>query len=416
MSPFAFTLVFVAAFAISLALRLWLVRRHIAHVTAHRDEVPGAFADRIGLPAHRKAADYTVARTRLGVAETLVEAMVLVALTLGGGLAVLVAWTDVLPFGVLGRDLALIVAVAVISGLVGLPFSYRQTFGIEAKFGFNRTTRALWAMDLVKGILVAAALGLPFAALVLWLMRAAGPLWWIWAWAVWIAFQFLLLALYPTVIAPLFNKFSPLPAGSARDAIEALLLRCGFQNRGLFVMDGSRRSSHGNAFFTGFGRAKRIVFFDTLLERLAPDEIEAVLAHELGHFRLKHVLKRMLWMAVFSLAFLALLAWLAASPWFYEGLGVPPAPDRPGVALILFFLVLPVFTFVLAPLSSLYSRRHEFEADAFAAKNASARSLVRALAKLYEDNAATLTPDPLYSAFHDSHPPAAARIARLEAT
>ena len=416
MSPFAFTLVFVAAFAISLALRLWLVRRHIAHVTAHRDEVPGAFADRIGLPAHRKAADYTVARTRLGVAETLVEAMVLVALTLGGGLAVLVAWTDVLPFGVLGRDLALIVAVAVISGLVSLPFSYRQTFGIEAKFGFNRTTRALWAMDLVKGILVAAALGLPFAALVLWLMRAAGPLWWIWAWTVWIAFQFLLLALYPTVIAPMFNKFSPLPAGSARDAIEALLLRCGFQNRGLFVMDGSRRSSHGNAFFTGFGRAKRIVFFDTLLERLAPDEIEAVLAHELGHFRLKHVLKRMLWMAVFSLAFLALLAWLAASPWFYEGLGVPPAPDRPGVALILFFLVLPVFTFVLAPLSSLYSRRHEFEADAFAAKNASARSLVRALAKLYEDNAATLTPDPLYSAFHDSHPPAAARIARLEAT
>jgi STE24 endopeptidase len=217
------------------------------------------------------------------------------------------------------------------------------------------------------------------------------------------------------VIAPLFNKFSPLPAGSARDAIEALLARCGFTNRGLFVMDGSRRSSHGNAFFTGFGRAKRIVFFDTLLERLAPDEIEAVLAHELGHFKLRHVLKRMLWMAALSLVFLGLLAWLAASPWFYEGLGVPPAPDRPGVALVLFFLVLPVFTFVLAPLSSLYSRRHEFEADAFAAKYASARSLVRALAKLYEDNAATLTPDPLYSAFHDSHPPAVARIARLEA-
>ena len=246
-------------------------------------------------------------------------------------------------------------------------------------------------------------------------MRAAGPLWWIWAWAVWIGFQFLLLALYPTVIAPLFNKFSPLPAGSARDAIEALLARCGFKNRGLFVMDGSRRSSHGNAFFTGFGRAKRIVFFDTLLERLTPDEIEAVLAHELGHFRLKHVLKRMLWMATFSLAFLALLAWLAASPWFYEGLGVPPAPDRPGVALILFFVTLPVFTFVLAPLSSLYSRRHEFEADAFAAKNASAASLVHALVKMYEDNAATLTPDPFYSAFHDSHPPAVVRIARLEA-
>ena len=415
MTAHLLTALFIAALVVSLALRLWLARRHVAHVAAHRNAVPPAFADRIGLPAHRKAADYTVARTRFGVVEMLVETVVLVALTLGGGLALLVASTDVLPFGGMGRDLILIVAVTVISGVIGLPFSYVQTFGIEVKFGFNRTTRALWLADLVKGILVGAALGLPLAALFLWLMRAAGPLWWIWAWAVWIGFQFLLLALYPTVIAPLFNKFSPLPAGSARDAIEALLARCGFKNRGLFVMDGSRRSSHGNAFFTGFGRAKRIVFFDTLLERLTPDEIEAVLAHELGHFRLKHVLKRMLWMATFSLAFLGLLAWLAASPWFYEGLGVPPAPDRPGVALILFFVALPVFTFVLAPLSSLYSRRHEFEADAFAAKNASAASLVHALVKMYEDNAATLTPDPFYSAFHDSHPPAVVRIARLEA-
>jgi len=410
----AFTVVFVAALAVSLALRLWLVRRHMAHVAAHRDAVPPAFADRVSLSAHQKAADYTVARVRLGVAEMLVETTLLVALTLGGGLAVLVAWTDVLPTGGLGRDLALIVAVALISGIVGLPFSYVQTFGIEARFGFNRTTRALWVADLAKGVLIGAALGLPFAALVLWLMGAAGPLWWIWAWAVWVGFQFLLLALYPTVIAPLFNKFSPLPAGSARDAIEALLARCGFADRGLFVMDGSKRSSHGNAFFTGFGRAKRIVFFDTLLARLAPDEIQAVLAHELGHFKLKHVLKRMLWMGAVSLAFLALLAWLAASPWFYEGLGVPPAQDRPGVALLLFFLALPAFTYVLAPISSFYSRRHEFEADAFAAKNASAASLVHALVKLYEDNAATLTPDPVYSAFHDSHPPAAARIARLE--
>jgi len=415
LTDLAFTVVFVAALAVSLALGLWLARRQIVHVTAHRDAVPSAFAERIAPAAHRKAADYTVARTRFSVAESLVETLVLVAFTLGGGLAALVAWTDGLPAGALGRDLALIVAVAVISGVVGLPFSYVRTFGIEVKFGFNRTTRALWATDLLKGVLVAAALGLPFVALVLWLMRVAGPLWWIWAWALWIGFQFLLLALYPTVIAPLFNKFVPLPAGSARDAIEALLVRCGFAVRGLFVMDGSRRSSHGNAFFTGFGRAKRIVFFDTLLERLAPDEIEAVLAHELGHFRLKHVLKRMAWMAAFSLAFLALLAWLAASPWFYQGLGVPPAPERPGVALILFFLVLPAFTFAFAPLSSLYSRRHEFEADAFAAKNASAASLARALVKLYQDNAATLTPDPLYSAFHDSHPPATTRIARLEA-
>ena len=278
----AFAALFVVALAASLALRLWLAYRHATHVAARRDAVPAAFADRIALSAHRKAADYTVARTRLGAAETLAETVVLVALTLGGGLAALVAWTDVLPFGVMGRDLVLIVAVAVISGVVGLPFSYAQTFGIEVRFGFNRTTRALWLADLAKGILIGAVLGLPLAALVLWLMRAAGPLWWIWAWAAWIAFQFLLLALYPTVIAPLFNKFSPMPPGAARDAIEALLARCGFANRGLYVMDGSRRSSHGNAFFTGFGRAKRIVFFDTLLERLTPDEVEAVLAHELG--------------------------------------------------------------------------------------------------------------------------------------
>jgi STE24 endopeptidase len=410
----AFTTVFLAFLAASLALQLWLARRHALHVAAHRDAVPPAFADRVQLPAHQKAADYTVARTRFGIVETLAETALVLALTVGGGLAVLVAGTGDLPIGALGRDLALIVAVAAISGIVGLPFSYAQTFVIEAKFGFNRMTRALWIADLAKGILVGAALGLPLAALVLWLMGGAGPLWWIWTWAVWIGFQFLILALYPTVIAPLFNKFSPLPSGSARDAIEGLLARCGFENRGLFVMDGSRRSSHGNAFFTGFGRAKRIVFFDTLLERLAPDEIEAVLAHELGHFRLKHVLKRMLWMAVFSLAFLALLAWLAASPWFYEGLGVPAAPERSGVALILFFLTLPAFTFVFAPLSSLYSRQHEFEADAFAAQHASAASLVRALVKLFEDNAATLTPDPYYSAFHDSHPPATVRVARLE--
>jgi len=410
-----FTAVFLIAFAASLALRLWLARRHATHVAAHRGTVPPAFADRIGLPAHQKAADYTVARTQVGVAETLVDAALLIALTFAGGLAALVAWTGSFDLGLLWQDLALMVAVAVVSGLIGLPFSYVQTFGIEAKFGFNRTTRALWLADIAKGVLVGAALGLPLAALVLWLMRAAGPLWWLWAWAAWIGFQVLVLALYPTVIAPLFNKFSPLPAGAARETIEALLARCGFENRGLYVMDGSRRSSHGNAFFTGFGRAKRIVLFDTLLLRLAPAEVEAVLAHELGHFKLKHVMKRMAWTAVVSLAFLALLAWLAAAPWFYEGLGVPAAPERPGVALILFFLALPVFTFVLGPIASLYSRRHEFEADAFAVEHASATSLVHALVKLYEDNAATLTPDPLHSAFYDSHPPAAVRIARLTA-
>ncbi len=412
----AFTAVFAVALAISLALRLWLARRHAAHVAAHRDAVPSPFAERIGLPAHQKAADYTVARTRFGVAETLVETAVLIALTFGGGIAALVVWTGSLPYGPLWQDLTLLVAMATVTGAIGLPFSYLHTFGIEAKFGFNRTTRALWLSDVVKGILVGAALGAPLAVVVLWLMRTAGPLWWFWAWVAWVGFQFLLLALYPTVIAPLFNRFSPLPAGPARAAIEALLARCGFENRGLYVMDGSRRSSHGNAFFTGFGRAKRIVFFDTLLARLAPDEVEAVLAHELGHFRLRHVMKRMAWTAAFSLALLALLAWLAASPWFYEGLGVPATPERPGVALILFFLALPVFTFVFAPFASLYSRRHEFEADAFAARHASAAAMVRALVKLYEDNAATLTPDPLHSAFYDSHPPAAVRIARLRTT
>jgi len=413
-TPSALTVAFVALVTASLALQLWLARRHALHVASHRDTVPAAFADRVRLPAHQKAADYTVARTRLGMVEATVETVLLLALTVGGGLAALVAWTSDLPLPGLARDLALIVAVALIAGIVGLPLSYASTFGTEAKFGFNRMTRALWLADLAKGVAVGAALGLPLAALVLWLMAAAGTLWWIWAWVAWVTFQLLVLALYPTVIAPLFNRFSPLPAGSARDAIERLLARCGFENKGLYVMDGSKRSAHGNAFFTGFGRAKRIVFFDTLLERLAPDEIEAVLAHELGHFRLKHVLKRMLWSAALSLGFLALLAWLAASAWFYEGLGVPPAPDRPGVALILFFLALPAFTFVFAPLSALYSRRHEFEADAFAAQHASAASLVRALVKLFEDNAATLTPDPYYSAFHDSHPPAALRVARLE--
>jgi STE24 endopeptidase len=414
--PALFTLLFVVALLVSLALQLGLARRHERHVVAHRGSVPEAFRDHIRLEAHQKAADYTVARTRFGSVEMLVDAAVLVALTLGGGLAALVALTEPLPGGALVRDLALIVALAAITGVVGLPFSWRRTFGIEARFGFNRTTPRLWFADLAKGILVAAALGLPLVALILWLMRAAGPAWWLWAWGAWIAFQVLVLALYPTVIAPLFNKFSPLPAGPARDTVLRLLARCGFENRGLFVIDGSRRSSHGNAFFTGFGRAKRIVFFDTLLSRLAPDELEAVLAHELGHFKLKHVFKRMAWMAAASLAFLALLAWLSAAPWFYEGLGVPAASgERPGVALVLFFLVLPVFTFALAPLSALYSRKHEFEADAFAARNASGDALVHALVKLYEDNAATLTPDPLHSAFHDSHPPASVRIARLQA-
>jgi len=415
MTASTFSLLFIAALALSLGLQLWLAGRQIAHVAAHRETVPAAFAERIGLDAHRRAADYTIARTRFGIVELVVETAVLLALTFGGGLAALASLTAANIDGPILRDIALLVAVAVVSGVVSLPFSYFRTFGIEAKFGFNRTTRKLWLTDLVRGILVAAALGLPLAALILWLMLAAGTWWWVLAWLAWTAFQFLVLALYPTVIAPLFNKFSPLPEGAARDAIEQLLARCGFASRGLYVMDGSRRSSHGNAFFTGFGRARRIVFFDTLLERLAPAEVEAVLAHELGHFKLRHVMKTMAWSTAASLGFMALLAWLVASPWFYAGLGVAPATDRPGVALVLFMLALPVFTFVVGPLLSLYSRRHEFEADAFAVRHSSGAALAHALVKLYEDNASTLTPDPLYSAFHDSHPPAAVRIARLEA-
>jgi len=410
-----FTAVFLVALAVSYSLRLWLARRHERHVGTHRAAVPAAFTDRVTLPAHQKAADYTIARTRFERLETLFDTGVLVALTLGGVLGALVEWTGAWAVGPPWQDLALIVAVAVLASVLALPFSYWRTFVIEAKFGFNRMTLGLWLADLAKATLLAAVLGVPLALVALWLMGAAGPLWWLWVWAVWIAFQLLLLALYPTLIAPLFNTFSPLPAGAARERIEALLARCEFATRGLFVMDGSRRSSHGNAFFTGFGRGRRIVFFDTLLSRLAPDEIEAVLAHELGHFKRRHVQKRMLWMAAVSLAFLALLAQLMGASWFYEGLGVPPAQDRPGVALILFFLALPVFTFVFGPLASLYSRKHEFEADAFAARHASAAALAQALVKLYEDNAATLTPDPLHSAFYDSHPPAAVRIARLGA-
>lgn len=415
MTPDTFTIVFLAVLAVSLAVRLWLGHRHVTHIRAHRDAVPAPFADRITLSAHHKAADYTIARTQFGAIESLFDAFVLLALTLGGVLAALVTWTGQLDAGPTVQDLALITAVMLLTGALALPFNAWETFGIEARFGFNRMTIGLWLADLAKGMAIGAVLGLPLAALALWLMRVAGPLWWLWVWAVWVAFQLLLVAIYPTVIAPLFNKFSPLPEGPARERIEALLARCGFAARGLYVMDGSRRSSHGNAFFTGFGRSRRIVFFDTLLSRLELDEIEAVLAHELGHFKLKHVLKRMLWLAGLSLAFLALLAWLMESPWFYLGLGLPPSMDRPGVALILFALVLPVFTFLLAPLSALYSRRHEFEADAFAARHASADALVQALAKLYQDNAATLTPDPLHSAYYDSHPPAAIRIARLAA-
>jgi STE24 endopeptidase len=347
--------------------------------------------------------------------ETAVGAAVLLALTLLGGLQVIAeSLVDFLGTGFLFQLVLVAVVVALISA-VDLPFAWYRQFKIEQAFGFNRMTFGLFLADLLKSVLLAMALGVPILALVLWLMQAAGFWWWLYAWGAWIVFNALVLVLYPTLIAPLFNKFEPLKDDALAQRIQSLLGRTGFSSKGVFVMDGSRRSSHGNAYFTGLGRSKRIVFFDTLVERLQPAEIEAVLAHELGHFKLRHVAKRLAFSFVSSLAFLALLGWLADQPWFYEGLGVTPLADgrSDALALLLFFLVLPVFTFVLAPIASLLSRKHEFEADAFAARHASAQDLSNALVKLYQDNASTLTPDPIHSAFYDSHPPASIRIERL---
>jgi len=405
-----FTLLFLSAFALTLLTRLWLTQRHIRFVRAHRAAVPAEFAERIALAAHQKAADYTVDRSRTGRITSLVDAALLLALTLGGGLAWLdVFWSSRLDG--LAYGLAMILSLMLISGLIDLPFSLYRQFIIEARYGFNRMTLGLFFADLAKQTLLGLVIGTPVILAVLWLMTAMGQYWWFWVWLFWSVFNLLILFIYPTWIAPLFNKFSPLEDGEMKTRIEALLKRCGFRSSGLFVMDGSKRSSHGNAYFTGFGDNKRIVFFDTLLSRLAPSEVEAVLAHELGHFRCKHIVKRIGLMFAGSLAFLWLLGQLIDAPWFYAGLGVPEG--NTALALILFFLVAPVFTFPFSPLMSHLSRQNEFEADAYAAEHTAAADLSRALVKLYEDNAATLTPDPLHSLFYDSHPPAAQRIARL---
>ncbi len=413
----AFSILFAAFLVLMLAVRFWLASRHIRHVLAHRNAVPPEFAEKIPLEAHRKAADYTVARTKYGIVTMLVNSAVLVGFTLLGGLQ----WLSLQVFGATGGGMAyqigLIVAFALISGLVDLPFDYYKQFRLEQRFGFNKMTPGLFLADMVKGVLLGAALGLPLVWVMLALMERAGALWWLYAWLVWSGFQLLMMVLFPTVIAPLFNKFTPLQDESLKARIEGLMARVGFASKGLFVMDGSRRSAHGNAYFSGFGANKRIVFFDTLLARLAPPEIEAVLAHELGHFKLKHIVKRIAMMFALSLGFLALLGWLKNQVWFYTGLGVSPliAPGQSNdaLALILFMLALPVFTFLFSPLASLGSRKHEFEADAFAARHADKANLISALVKLYEDNASTLTPDPLHSAFYDSHPPASIRIRHL---
>ncbi|MGE4335198.1 MAG: M48 family metallopeptidase [Pigmentiphaga sp.] len=414
----AFTLLFVVALTLSVLLRLWLASRQIRHVMRHREAVPPVFADRIRLASHQRAADYTVARTRLAMIEIVFDAAVLIVLTLLGGLQALSNLSQLVPGGPFIQQMALVVLVVVVLGLLGLPFTWYRQFRLEASFGFNRMTGRLFVMDTIKGIVIGAALGLPLLAVVLWLMASAGASWWLWAWVVWTIFNLAVLWLYPTVIAPWFNKFTPLADAELAARIRALAERCGFSLDGLFVMDGSKRSAHGNAYFTGFGRSKRIVFFDTLLAKLDGNEIEAVLAHELGHFHHRHILRRILLSFAVSFAFLALLGWLAGKTWFYTGLGVTPQlmQSNHALALVLFFLIMPVFTFFFTPLASWYSRRDEFQADRYAARQTGAIPLAGALVKLYDDNAATLTPDPRHSAFYDSHPPAAARIGRLTAT
>jgi STE24 endopeptidase len=407
-----FGIVFLAALVIATVTRLWLAGRHVRHVAAHRAAVPGEFARDIGLAEHQKAADYSCARTRFAMVDTVIGALIALALTFGGGLQLLHEITALwLPEGIV-RGLALVALTGLVVMLADLPFDYYRTFVIEARYGFNKSTPGLFFADALKGLVVSAALMLPLVAVILWLIGALGAWWWAAAWLVTVAFGAFVQFIAPTVIMPWFNKFTPMQDPELKERVERLLARCGFKVKGLMVMDGSRRSAHGNAFFTGFGNTKRIVFFDTLLKQLDPPEVEAVLAHELGHFRLKHVVKRMALTAVLSLAFFWILGFLMAQPWFYAALGV--ASPSPAMALVLFLFVLPPFTFLLQPLGAMYSRMHEFEADHYAAQNASARDLVTALVKLYRDNASTLTPDPLHSAFYDSHPPAIARIARLQ--
>jgi STE24 endopeptidase len=411
MTSYQFKILFLATLAVSTALRFWLDIRQVRHVLAHRDQVPAGFAGRIDLTDHRKAADYTVARMRIGLIEIVVDTVVLLGLTFGGMLSLIDQNLRTSLGGSYLYGAALFACVALIGFVIGLPASLYRTFRIEAHFGFNKLTWPLWFADLAKGAALTVLIGGPLLLAVLWLMDAMGKYWWLYVWLVWLVTNLLVLFLYPTVIAPLFNKFTPLENASLKTRIEALLQRCGFASSGLFVMDGSKRSAHGNAYFTGFGHAKRIVFFDTLLEKLAPEEIEAVLAHELGHFRHRHVVKRIALSGVLSLFFLWLLGQLIDQPWFYAGLEVGAGGTAKG--LLLFSMVLPVFLFPLAPMTSALSRRHEYEADAYAAKQTSATDLAAALVKLYRDNAATLTPDPLHSLFHDSHPPASQRIARL---
>jgi STE24 endopeptidase len=411
------TLTLAVALVAHVALKLWLNARQVRHVAAHRSEVPAAHAQAITLGDHQKAADYTLAKAKLSQMDIVLDAAVLVAWTLIGGLDAL----NQLLLGVMGpgmsQQIALIVAFMVIGGVIGLPLSLVQTFGVEQRFGFNKMTPALWTSDLLKGLLVGALLGLPLLWVVLWLMDFGGSLWWLWTWCALVGWQLFLMAIAPNVIMPLFNKFTPLEDESLKARVQGLMQRAGFKAKGFYVMDGSRRSAHSNAFFTGFGASKRVVFFDTLLKQLSPAEMEAVLAHELGHFKRKHILKMMVVSFTTTLAGLALLGWLVQQVWFFTGLGVTPSMvgGNNALALVLFMLVVPVFTFFIAPLSSWRSRQQEFEADAYAVAQTPAADLASALIKLYQDNASTLTPDPWFVKFYYSHPPASERLARMQA-
>jgi STE24 endopeptidase len=408
-----FTLLFLIALAGSLALRFWLATRQLLHVRKYRDSVPDSFAGKVPLKDHHKAADYTITNTRIGMIALAYDSLLLLGWTLGGGLD----WLDKnwLAAGLhpVITGVGVILSAMVIMTLLDLPFSLYHTFVIEERFGFNRSTLKVFIIDMLKNALLLAIIGAPMIALALWIMETSGGLWWFYVWAVWMAFTLVMFWAYPAVIAPLFNKFSPLDNDALKQRIQTLLDKCGFRSKGIFVMDGSKRSGHGNAYFTGFGSNKRIVFFDTLLESLSPEEIEAVLAHELGHFKLKHIQKRLLSTSALSLSALALLGWLAGQDWFYLGLGV--SQPSAWMALMLFMMVLPVFTFFVQPVMSLLSRKHEFEADAYAVQQSSGADLIHALVKMYRENASTLTPDPLYSAFHDSHPPAPVRISHIAA-
>ncbi len=407
----AFTILFVTAVVLSLVIRQWLATRQITHIAARRAAVPASFAASISLSSHQKAADYSIAKTRLGRIELMYDTALLLAWTLGGGFALLDTLWAPLGWTPIATGVAVMMTFFFLTSLLDVPFAAWMTFGLESRFGFNRTDATTFFGDLIKQALLLLLIGTPLIALVLWLMHASGSYWWLYVWLVWVGFSLLMMWAYPAVIAPLFNKFTPLQDDALRTRIESLLNRCGFTSEGIYIMDGSRRSGHGNAYFTGLGRHKRIVFFDTLLNALKPDEIEAVLAHELGHFKHKHVQKRLAAMILMSLGGMALLGWLVDQPAFYSGLGVSEPSLH--MALLLFMVAAPVFAMFLQPVFSRLSRKHEFEADNFAAEQTAARHLINALVKLYRDNASTLTPDPLYSAFHDSHPPAPVRVANL---